>query len=358
MSTNKLLFISNGHGEDLIACHLVDAFLKQDPQIQVTGIPLVGDGHAYQKRGFLGPLKNPRFPSGGFIRGLKSLVNDLKAGLLAHIFSQYTVIKKLREGASLTLCVGDIFCLVMGASFKHKAIFLPTAKSDLFMPHSRLERWLMKRLASHIFTRDLTTALTLQRYDLPALYLGNPMLDRITLENCEFDIAPEEKVITLLPGSREEAYGNVALMLEVVKAMQTQRPPLRVIIAKAPGLDLDKVQNLCQKTSLNPIITPHFWDSLKAAHLVIGLSGTGNEQAVYVGKTVYCFTGTGPQSTRQRFLEQTKLLGEKLVFLDQPTPNSLAHSIAKALDIVEQPVFNLPQAEASDLIVEAIQPAS
>ena len=52
---------------------------------------------------------------------------------------------------------------------------------------------------------------------------------------------------------------------------------------------------------------------MRAADVVVGLAGTANEQAAWLGKPVVTFPGPGTQATR-RFVElQQRLLGEALV---------------------------------------------
>ena len=85
----RLLVVSNGHGEDQIACQVIQAFTRHNPATEVIGFPLVGAGHAYIHNG-ISTLKkpNPTFPSGGFIRNIPTLIKDLRAGLLSHVFRQ------------------------------------------------------------------------------------------------------------------------------------------------------------------------------------------------------------------------------------------------------------------------------
>ena len=137
----------------------------------------------------------------------------------------------------------------------------------------------------------------------------------------------------LLPGSREEAYQNVEKQLKNLNLTLQSEKNISLILTIAPILNeetLIKILNLnhwehthkhpfnqFKKQSHTLLITTEFLSALKIAHLVIGLAGTANEQAIYYGKTVLCFEGTGPQSTPQRFKEQEKLLGKNLIFLEK-----------------------------------------
>ena len=43
----RLLVLSNGHGEDLIALRVLQALLRRHPELEIAVLPLVGEGHAY-----------------------------------------------------------------------------------------------------------------------------------------------------------------------------------------------------------------------------------------------------------------------------------------------------------------------
>jgi uncharacterized protein (TIGR03492 family) len=63
----------------------------------------------------------------------------------------------------------------------------------------------------------------------------------------------------------------------------------------------------------------------------LGTSGTGNEQAVGLGKPVVSFATQGPQYTRNFAKAQARLLGAGLVFVDKPVDNSrLAEAVRNA----------------------------
>ena len=45
----KFLIVSNGLGEDFIACNLIKSIKKKDPSSTIKVVPLVGEGVHYQK---------------------------------------------------------------------------------------------------------------------------------------------------------------------------------------------------------------------------------------------------------------------------------------------------------------------
>ena len=64
--TRRVLFLSNGHGEDLNASLVLNALWAIAPELEVAAMPIVGKGNAYRNLGveIIGPTQ--QLPSGGF----------------------------------------------------------------------------------------------------------------------------------------------------------------------------------------------------------------------------------------------------------------------------------------------------
>ena len=82
----NLLFLSNGHGEDTIACRVIEALHGINPDISLEVLPIVGEGKVFEKfkeDGWLSKIGSSTcLPSGGFSnQSLSGLVSDLQAGL-------------------------------------------------------------------------------------------------------------------------------------------------------------------------------------------------------------------------------------------------------------------------------------
>ena len=314
--------ISNGYGEDLIGSTLLAALKKEYPTQKYDIFPLVGNGHHYTKQNHTVAFNNPVFPSGGFIRSTHDLYTDIKAGLLTHTLSQYNTIKKNKP--KLTIAIGDFFCLsISQAGNKGPTMFFPTAKSDTFMPHSALEYWLIKKWATHTYPRDQLTTTSFQKKSIPASYFGNPMMDNLTTTETIPTLDPTKPIIGILPGSREEAYTNFESICNFIKKFPLSSH--QYVVAKAPSLSKDKLLDI--KKDLPIQISDQFLSILNQSNVIIGLAGTANEQAVFLNKSVICFEGTGPQTSKKRFEEQEKLLGKKLHFIRNATAERICTKI-------------------------------
>lgn len=329
----KVLMVSNGHGEDLIGCTLLKALRKAQPDTQILTAPLVGSGHIYEKEALSVLFKNPLFPSGGFIRSAADIWGDIKAGVIGHIFSQRKQLSNYPFSPDTLFAVGDIFALWMAQAartHRQRIVFLPTAKSNKFMPHSRLEKWLMKRWCTHIFTRDQETQEDLEAYGLPAMFCGNPMMDNLQPSETPLPIQADQPTLGLLPGSRDEAYKNLEHLQTLVTTVRKDIPNLQVLVALSPTLDTARCERIFP-TDSHTLLTAAFTDVLHQSNVIVGLSGTANEQAIEVGKVVLTYPGFGPQSTPTRFKEQQQLLGKNLHFMPTQDCQALSDWIKKSL---------------------------
>lgn len=273
----KLLCLSNGHGEDIIAVRILRELQRLPNPPELAALPLVGEGKAYtQLEGvpIIGTVK--KMPSGGFIyMDSKQLLRDIKSGLLQLTFSQLKTIRAWAKKGGVILAVGDIIPLLFAWMSGANYAFVGTAKSEYYLrdeagmlPRRSLwerlegwsgsvylpwERWLMSRnRCKAVFPRDSLTAQILRNFSIPVLDLGNPMMDELEIEKPEaifYDPDREKKekqrslIVTLLPGSRApEAYRNWQKILQAVAGICeafAERKPI-FLAAIAPNLSLDE----------------------------------------------------------------------------------------------------------------------
>jgi len=357
----SLLFVSNGYGEDLIGAHI--ALAAKSIGFYPIAFPLVGAGFGYLEHQIDRVGTSPIPPSGGIMRRLRDVVGDLRNGIVATSLRQRRIISQTASHCHGIVAVGDVFCLIQAtAGKKLPAIFLPTAKSDLFMPHTPLEYWIIRRLADRIFPRDAITASRFNERQLPADYLGNPMMDGL------LDLPPLRREINgihlaLLPGSRSESSQNLELELRVLDHMSQ---PIFAWICTSKSMDTHPHKSILiahnyteihSNRWVNPSgitisFTHTFSSAVRAADVVIGLAGTANEQAVWLGKRVVAFPGSGPQSLPIRFNEQKKLLGNNLIYVDTNHPSTVALKVMETLKLPPLPE-PLPQHAASQIIHSA-----
>jgi uncharacterized protein (TIGR03492 family) len=134
----RVLFLSNGHGEDLNASLVLKALGAIAPELEVAAMPIVGEGSAYRKLGveIIGPTQ--QLPSGGFnyinfARFLNpvnwwrdtnpvSLVKDVFSGLIGLTIGQLRAVQQYSPTCDLIVCLR-----------RHRADFVcPADRTPLF----------------------------------------------------------------------------------------------------------------------------------------------------------------------------------------------------------------------------------
>ncbi len=336
----SILFLSNGYAEDAISASIIEKLHENLPDLEIKALPLVGEGKFYNRTNtkVLGPCRVTA--SGGFMKaGLSHIVKDIKSGYLKALREYVTTLKTERISTYLVVCVGDIFLVLLSVLFvKRPIIFLPTAKSDYIRQHYKIEKWLMRHFCQLVITRDKKTASSLRSSGIPAVYVGNAMMDCLKITGEDFGIRTNEPVIGILPGSKQEAYDNLMTILDATEEITKQMSisgRVNFLLALAPSLELRKIADTASKKdgwtlkdstleerkkgviahlvsqdgTIIKVTQGRFGDVLNRSQVIIGLSGMGNEQAVGMGKPVVTFPGKGPQITKKFLQVQQKLLG-------------------------------------------------
>ncbi len=364
----KLLVLSNGHGEDVIALKIIEQLLNQPEITSIAALPLVGEGYAYTQLGIPVIASVQSMPSGGFVymEG-KQLWQDLRSGLLKLTLAQYKAVRQWAKTGGVILAVGDIIPLLFAWLSGANYAFVGTAKSEYYLRDEQgwlpdisslqrwwgsmyypWERWLMSRpRCKAVFPRDKITTEVLQKYQIPAFDLGNPMMDGLeSPEDSLANQANEENrplIILLLPGSRfPEAQRNWQVILAAIQEMiESCSHGLIFLAAIAPSLSLEPfeqqlLQKNWQKKAHQPLeliiddlksqlftrgnaqlflTQDAYSDCLTKADLAIAMAGTATEQFVGLGKPAIAIPGNGPQYTRQFAENQARLLGISLILV-------------------------------------------
>lgn len=349
----QLLVLSNGHGEDIIAVRIIQALqtLSSPPDIFV--LPIVGEGHAYQKINvpIIGKVQN--MPSGGFVyMDSKELMRDVSGGLIQLTWNQ---IKSVHRWVKLQtslgnqnaiLAVGDIVPLLFAATSGANYAFVGTAKSEYYVRdqagllprksksakwenfsgsiYHPWERWLMSRSRCQaVFPRDSLTTKILKKWSIPAVDAGNPMMDGLktnfNFSSPGFDRGNAEQkeqirplIVTLLPGSRApEAYNNWEIIMVSVSALvaSLQQPDSLFSGAKtmiflgaiAPGLDCGILSQslhiqgwrLCDQSPLQIPDPDSLTFKQKNAYLI--LTQAAYNECLHLGDLAIAMAGTATE---------------------------------------------------------------
>ena len=329
-----MYILSNSYGEDRSGALIGREMLRLCPDVHITGFPLISLGEEYMKRGipFVQGFSPP--PSGGFLlKSFKGFMEDILTSF--HIPFEY--VGKLRGNGKpdILLVVGDVPLLFLGwIAFKMKAYFLAPCKSDYIAPHLGIEVSIMRRISKAVFTHDEPTAESLKNKGVKAVFLGNPMMDGLEKEDV-FSPPDNKIVIGVLPGSREEAYGNLDRILRVGERIKSYKKDVMFPIAVSPTLDWNRVKSICSGYEFAVPVRNAFVDVVLASDIIISLAGTATEQAAGMGKPVVVFNGTGASSTWKRMFAQKRLLGDA-VLLFRYDPEKIAREVVRVLNEPER----------------------
>ena len=351
----KVLFLSNGHGEDLNASLILGALRSLQPSLQIGAMPLVGMGNAYRRLQveIIGPTQN--LPSGGIIYlNPWNWVKDITSGLIGLTLQQIKAVFREKTNCDLLIAVGDIVPIAIAYLTGRPFVAFIVSTSSYYEGKLRLpwitEFCLRSPRCQKVFTRDEFTAKDLQQRGLKkAIFAGYPIMDVLQSGNYDLGLDPNLPMIALLPGSRlPEAIHNLQLQLQACGAIALKRP-MQFRAALVPSITEEDLQALAQKMGWHYSVSGKlinldqnlsvicYWDVfadiLQQCNLAIGMAGTAVEQAVGLGKPVVQIPGAGPQFTYAFAEAQMRLLGSSVKTIGKsPNDDSLFENVAKNID--------------------------
>jgi uncharacterized protein (TIGR03492 family) len=335
--TARVLFVSNGHGEDGIAAKIIDRMVRLGETaplaMELAAWPMVGDGAVYRRRDIAIVGAPNTLPSEGFATLDAGLFwRDLRAGWLRTHWGQIAAARAMRGRFDLAVAVGDVVPIAAARLARVPFVFVGCAKSEHYgrgYGYTSLERRWLRGGCRVAFARDAATATALVRAGVNACYSGNPMMDDLEPSNREpgamLGVAQGDLVVTCLPGSRRDAQANAAQLLRLIPTAidgrrvhyvfaipeQFDVEPVRRTVTEGGGARVTGVwREACsdsgsERTSLRLVSGDGravasfahgvFADALHRADVVIGLAGTANEQAIGLGKPLITLASSGVQ---------------------------------------------------------------
>jgi uncharacterized protein (TIGR03492 family) len=358
-----MLFISNGYGEDTMAAHIAKKIQEQNPDYTVAGFPTVGPGKSYSAVGIELAGRGAELPSEGFVRSVKIFVKDVRNGFFTKTFNLGRRLGKASINFDYLVLIGDPYLLLFTSLLTpHKPerkIFVGVQQSEWYeslkpfkLHYSFIERIWMRWFSRMIYVRDEKTKDYLHKKGMRYVRCcGNPMMDCFEIHS-EPILPRDGKIIGVLPGSKQEAYNNLGVIFKIIENLNNRGQIYQYAIALSPHLEVEKV---VERFSLRPLYTQNragevlytlytrnglkskiilsqkiFGDILNESAGIIGASGTGNEQAVGMGKPVFGFWGKGPQITEKFMRAQKRLLGKSLI-LSPPDPALISEKIKEVM---------------------------
>jgi uncharacterized protein (TIGR03492 family) len=373
---DRLLVLSNGHGEDLIARRILEALGQRRPELPLSVLPLVGEGDAFAglaQLQRLGPLAT--LPSGGFSnQNLGALLRDLSAGLLERTLAQRQAVRRWARNGGAVLAVGDLLPLLLAWDSGLPYAFVGTPKSDYTWRsgpgRSPLADWVHgckgsewdpwewalmgHRRCRLCACRDGLTARGLRRRGVQALAPGNPMMDGFSADKPPAWLAGHQPLL-LLPGSRDpEARRNLRRLLEALPRCRRRIDGRSHLLLLPTGRQpaANDLADLLQASGFRPQPIPSGSGAASAwqdtagdlllhgpmlfshwapwATVALACAGTATEQCVGLGVPALSLPGPGPQFQAGFARRQSRLLGGAVAVC--PDAAGLAAQLDRLLD--------------------------
>ena len=350
----NLLFLCNGHGEDMIACQIMEALHEINSDVSQEVLPMVGEGKTFNKfiaEGWLTKIGSSTFlPSGGFSnQSLSGLVLDLKAGLLGSLYRQWRLVHRSAREGRIIVVVGDLLPLLFAWASGADYLFIGTPKSDYTWTsgprfsfsdfYHRLkgtewdpwEYWLMRSTrCKMVAVRDKITARGLRNHGVSAVAPGNPMMDGLARTECPDSFKTFRRLILLCGSRLPEAYENFKKLVIAIQFIQTASP-LAVFVPLNSSSMIHNVQSTLIDLGFKPtneaideLGISEIWEK-KSLIVLIGCNqfsfwatwgevgvanaGTATEQLVGLGIPCVSLPGEGHQFNLNFARRQSRLLG-------------------------------------------------
>lgn len=359
--SSRLLVLSNGHGEDLIAQRILQALRSHRPDVGIRVLPLVGLGEAFAADEAAGHLQRigpqQQLPSGGFSnQSLRGLARDLAAGLPLLSWHQLRLVRRWARAGDPVLAVGDLLPLLLAWCGGGRFGFIGTPKSDYTWASPGPPGWGASHLADAyhrckgsewdpwewavmgsrrcrlVAVRDRLTARGLHRHGVAALAPGNPMMDGFPQCPLPAWLASQRRLI-LLAGSRlPEALGNARRLLGGLTLLQPPGPTV-VLVASGSVPTAGTWAELLGHAGFRAMpLAPEAaaigasaswrlgrWTVLLGQHsftrwagwaeMGLATAGTATEQLAGLGVSALSLPGPGPQFKSGFARRQSRLLG-------------------------------------------------
>ena len=174
----------------------------------------------------------------------------------------------------------------------------------------KLKKYCAKLLSILPFEEDF-----FRKHNTEIDYIGHPMIDLISTTESKNDlrerlgIPPEYRVITILPGSRQQVLKkNLPVMTEALKILRSRYDNLMAAIIKAPDLELSMYSNMIAENWDDLLVTAeNKYELMKVADAVMVASGTATLE------TALCLT---PGVVIYRTSPLTHFLARKLIKIE------------------------------------------
>jgi len=322
--SRRLLFISNGHGEDSIGAEVIR---RLPPGLAADAFPMLGSGAPYAGIArILGPRATIPSEGSRLLRG--SLLRDLLGGALGTLAPSLAFLRRAKADYDGVVVIGDFvgvaLCWLAGAK---GLTYLDVYKTGYGRGYSGVEKAGIAATCDTVFCRHDELAAALRGKGTDARAVGNVMMDTITFG--DYAIASRRAAalaLALLPGSRADAVESFARQVAALRRLPPDLLP-DIFVALAGGVAPVALAEAAALRHTGPLtgdaadmgtlrddrLTLHLargatGNLLHAADIVLSQAGTATVQAVGLGKPVITFRD--PRERQSRFRAESALFGD------------------------------------------------
>ncbi|MFQ6070334.1 MAG: lipid-A-disaccharide synthase [Candidatus Aminicenantales bacterium] len=341
---NSILIVAGENSGDKYGAGLINSFKELYPSylffgvggrhMESKGVELIADLKELSIMGVEGVLK-------GFLR-IKKLFKRIESE-----------VKKRKPIASVLIDSPD-FNLRLAKKLKKLSIPVlyyvsPTVWAWRESRLKTIKKYVNKMLLIFPFEKKIY-----ESKGIPHKYVGHPVKEFITLRLSKeeflkkYDLNPEQKTISLLPGSRRsEIKHHLPLLAESVEQIKASLP-VQFILILAESLEKGTIEIFAPRgLEKVKIVEEDKYESLAYSDLVLSASGTANLEAALVSTPLISFYRTSGlnylaiklyqaffPSTIKNFSIVNILAGEKIVpelFQNEFTPQNISREVKKIL---------------------------
>jgi len=319
----RLLFVTNGHGEDSIAASLI---ARLPPSVGAAAFPVVGAGSAFAG---ICPIVGPRsqVPSQGWRNVKGSLRRDLAAGSLGTVPPMLAFLRQAKAQYDTIVVVGDFLGVALGwlAGLKGM-VWLDVYRTGHGRLYGRLERLIAARCCAMAFCRHQVLAQQLEAVGIAASAPGNLMLDTVPYGTYDAQAVRGDRLaVTLLPGSRHFTDESFALQVAALRRVAAPIRPVAFLavaggidpeaLGQAAGLQFDSAP--ADTGALGTLSDAHLTihavrgsmgTLVTASDFVLSQAGTATVQALGLGRPVLTFRHARDRASR--FADEQALFGD------------------------------------------------
>ncbi len=247
----KIFFIAGEASGDLHGSQLVKSLLVRNPNISIYGI----GGNSMAQAG----MRLVFHSSDIAVMGIVEIIRHLK------VF--YNVFKWIKR--SLDKDPPDLVVLIDFPDFNLRVAREVAKRGIPVVYYISPQVWAWRRKRIQHISKYVTHMLVIfpfeetmyRKHDVPATYVGHPLLDRID-PHCraeisdqvykDFGLSPLYPVVGLFPGSRaSEVRVLLPIFIQAAQALQRRFPRMQFILGEAPDLSEDIYENILKKVDLS-----------------------------------------------------------------------------------------------------------